>query len=100
VYVWVNRRAFRWTQSEFSDPYGVPVPHHCPSSASVSATTLLPGEENSAPSGPMAGTSGFVVSCGVRLCEVGVLEIRKPQVAPSNPGRRLPVPSGSLIHDS
>ena len=77
----------------FSDPYGVPVPHHCPSSASVSATTLLPGEENSAPSGPMSGTTGFVVSCRVRLCEVGGLEIRKPQVAPSNgiAGQYLPV---------
>jgi hypothetical protein len=34
--------------------------------------SLLPVEENSAPSGPMTGTSGFVVSCKVRLCEVGV----------------------------
>jgi hypothetical protein len=29
----------------------------------------------------MSGASWFVVSCGVRLSEVGLSEIRKPQVA-------------------
>jgi len=31
----------------------------------------------------MSGASGFVVSCGVRLSEVGFAEFRKPQVARS-----------------
>jgi hypothetical protein len=47
---------------------------------SWSATTLLPGQDNSAPSSPMLGAHCFVVSCGVRLSEVGVAEIRNPQV--------------------
>ena len=33
-----------------------------------------------APSPSISGASGFVVSCGVRLSEVGLSEIRKPQV--------------------
>ena len=45
-----------------------------------SATTLLPGQDNSAPSSPMSGAPWFVVSGGVRLSEVGFAEIRKPQV--------------------
>jgi hypothetical protein len=44
------------------------------------ATTLLPGHDNLAPSSPMSGASAFIVSCGFRLSEVGVSEIRKPQV--------------------
>jgi hypothetical protein len=48
-----------------------------------SATTLLPGQDNSAPSGPVSGASDFVVSCGVRLSEFGVAEIPKPLVARS-----------------
>ncbi len=47
------------------------------------ATTLLPGQDNKAPSGPMSRPSCFLISCGVRLSEVGLLEIRKPQVARS-----------------
>ena len=46
-------------------------------------TTLLPGQDNPAPSGPMSRPSCFLVSCGVRLSEVGLSEIRKPQVARS-----------------
>jgi hypothetical protein len=46
----------------------------------VHATTLLPGQDNPAPSSPMSGASCFVVSCGVRLSEVGLSEFRKPQV--------------------
>jgi len=43
---------------------------------------LLPRcyQDNSPPSAPMSGASWFVVSCGVRLSEVGLSEIRKPQV--------------------
>ena len=48
-------------------------------SSSSSATTLLPGQDKPAPSAPMSGASWFVVSCGVRLSEVGLSEIRKPQ---------------------
>jgi hypothetical protein len=49
-------------------------------SSSLSATTLLPGQDKPAPSAPMSGASWFVVSCGVRLSEVGLSEIRKLQV--------------------
>jgi hypothetical protein len=49
-------------------------------SFSQSATTLLPGQDKPAPSVPMCGASRFVVSCGIRLSEVGASEIRKPQV--------------------
>ena len=49
-------------------------------SSSSSATTLLPGQDKPAPSAPMSGASWFVVSCGVRLSEVGLSEIRKLQV--------------------
>src|SRR5207244_6741023 len=49
-------------------------------SYSRSATTLLPGQDKSVPSGPMSGASWFVVSCGVRLSVCGSGEIRKPQV--------------------
>jgi hypothetical protein len=52
-------------------------------SSSSSATTLLPGQDKPAPSAPMSGASWFVVSCGVRLSEVGLSEIRKPQVVRS-----------------
>jgi hypothetical protein len=45
------------------------------------ATTLLPGQDKSPPSGPMSGASWFVVSCEDRLSEVGLSEIRKPQVS-------------------
>jgi hypothetical protein len=54
--------------------------HHFLLSSSASATTLLPGQDKPAPSAPMSGASWFVVSCGVRLSEVGLSEIRKPQV--------------------
>src|SRR5215471_14163564 len=50
-----------------------------------SATSLLPGQDNLATSAPMSGVSWFVVSCGVRLSEVGVETIPKPQVAGSIP---------------
>jgi len=56
-----------------------------------SATTLLPGQDNSAPSGPMSDASSVVVSCWFRLSEVGLWEFRKPQVAGS-----IPV-AGSII---
>jgi hypothetical protein len=49
-------------------------------SSSSSATTLLPGQDKPAPSAPMSRASCFVVSCGVRLAEAGLFEIRKPQV--------------------
>ena len=49
------------------------------------ATTLLPAQDNSASSIPMSRVSCFVVSCGVRLSEVGFSECRKPQVAGSIP---------------
>jgi hypothetical protein len=48
-------------------------------SSSSSATTLLPGQDKPTPSGPMSGAFWFVVSCGARLSEVGLSEIRKPQ---------------------
>jgi hypothetical protein len=51
---------------------------HHPSSQS--ATTLLPGQDNSGPSRPMSGASYFVVLGGFRLSEVGFSEFRKPQV--------------------
>jgi len=44
------------------------------------ATTLGPGQDKSAPSAPISGASWFVVSCGVRLSEVGLSGFRKPQV--------------------
>ncbi len=44
------------------------------------ATVVLPGQDKSVPPSPMSGASQFVVSCEVRLSEVGLLEIRKPQV--------------------
>jgi len=47
------------------------------------ATTPLPGQINSGPSRPMSSEPFFVVSCGLRLSEVGLSEIRKPQVARS-----------------
>ena len=50
------------------------------SPSSSSATTLLPGQDNPAPSVSMSGVSWFVVSCGVRLSEVGVEAIPKPRV--------------------
>jgi hypothetical protein len=46
-----------------------------------SATTLLPGQDNSGPSAPTLGAFSFVVSRGVRLSEVGFSEFRKPQVS-------------------
>jgi hypothetical protein len=48
-----------------------------------SATTLLPGQDKLAPSCPLSEESSFVVSCGVRLSEVGLEIICKPQVARS-----------------
>ena len=54
--------------------------HYFLLSSSASATTLLPGQDKPALSAPMSGASWFVVSCGVRLSEVGLSEIRKPQV--------------------
>ena len=62
--------------------------HHFLLSSSASATTLLPGQDKSALSAPMSGASWFVVSCGVRLSEVGLYEIHKTQV-----GRDFVVPS-------
>jgi hypothetical protein len=41
---------------------------------------LLPGQDKPAPSALTSGTSSFVVSCEVTLSEVGLGEIRKPQV--------------------
>jgi hypothetical protein len=46
-----------------------------------SATALLLGQNKPAPSRPLSGASCIVVSCGFRLSEVGLSEIRKPQVA-------------------
>jgi hypothetical protein len=57
--------------------------HHFLLSSSASATTLLPGQDKPGPSAPMSGASWFVVSCGVRLSEIGLSEIRKPQVTRS-----------------
>ena len=54
-------------------------------SASSSATTLLPGQDKSAPSAPTVSDSRSEVSCRVRLSEVGLSQIRKPQVADSIP---------------
>ena len=54
--------------------------HHSLFSSSASATTLLPGQDKLSPSSPISGASWFVVSCGVRLSEVGFFVIRKPQV--------------------
>src|SRR6476660_3392720 len=62
-----------------------------PSSDSL-LPTLLPGQDNSAPSSPMSGASGFVASCGYRLSEVGLSEFRKAQVAGS-----IPVVGSSLF---
>jgi hypothetical protein len=39
---------------------------------SGSATTLLPGQDNSVPSAPTSRSAWFVVSCGVRLSEIGL----------------------------
>lgn len=50
-------------------------------SPSESATTLLPGQDKPAPSAPTSAAPSFVVSCGVRLSEVNLPEIRKPQVS-------------------
>lgn len=58
------------------------------SSSTPSATALLPGQDNPAPSAPMSGASWFVVSCGFRLSEVGFEEIRKPQVVRIEPAER------------
>jgi len=44
------------------------------------ATTVPPGQDKPAPSGPMSRASCVVVSCGVRLPEDGLSEIRKPLV--------------------
>ena len=52
-------------------------------SSSSSAITLLPGQDKPAPSAPISEAVSFVISCGVRLCEVGLLEFRKPQVVRS-----------------
>ena len=41
---------------------------------------MLPGQDKPTPSGPTSEAAWFVVSCGVRLSEVGLSEIRKPQV--------------------
>ena len=49
------------------------------------ATTLLPEQDKPAPFAPTSGVTWFVVSCGVRLSEVGLSEIRKPQVGGSSP---------------
>jgi hypothetical protein len=49
-------------------------------SPATSATTLLPGQDKPAPSVPTSEASSFVVSCGLRLSEVGLAEFRKPQV--------------------
>jgi hypothetical protein len=40
---------------------------------------LLPRQDKPVPTRPMSGANCSVVSCGVRLSEVGVSEIRKPQ---------------------
>jgi len=44
---------------------------------------LLPGQDKLARSRPMSGESWFVVSCGLRLSEVVLGVIRKPQVSRS-----------------
>ena len=62
-------------------------------SRSEFATRLLPGQDNPAPSSPVAGASWFVVSCGVRLSEVGLSEIRKPQVG----GPQKPTAGGNTL---
>src|ERR1041385_22313 len=49
-------------------------------SSSSSATTLLPGQGKSSPSAPMSRASWLVVSCGDRLSDIGLSEIRKTQV--------------------
>jgi len=59
--------------------------YSCPSTSPESATTLLPGQDNLAPSAPTSTAASVVVSCGLRLSEVGLSEIRKPQVAGSIP---------------
>ena len=41
----------------------------------LSATTLLPGQDNSGPSAAISGAASFVVSCGFRVSEVGFSEI-------------------------
>jgi hypothetical protein len=45
-----------------------------------SATTLLPGQDNSGPSVPISGATWFVVSCGFSLSAVAFTEIPKPRV--------------------
>jgi hypothetical protein len=54
--------------------------HYFLISSSACATTLLLGQDKPAPSAPMSGASWFVVSCGIKLAEVGLAEIGKPQV--------------------
>ncbi len=56
---------------------------HGSSSISDTTTTLLPGQNKLAPSSPMSGASCFVVSCGVRLSEVGLSEIHNPRAGRS-----------------
>ena len=47
------------------------------------ATTLVPGQDKLGSSGPISEKSSVIVSCGVRSSEVGVSDIRKPQVVRS-----------------
>ena len=75
-----RRRGWKWLYLPFNS-LRVGVGRKIPSAYNnQSATTLLPGQDNPAPSSPMSGASWFVVSCGVRLSEVGLWEIRKSQV--------------------
>jgi hypothetical protein len=54
--------------------------HHSLPSSSASATTLLPGQDKSAPPVPTSRSVWFVVSCGFRLSEVGFGGLPKPRV--------------------
>ena len=54
--------------------------HHFLFFSSASAITLLPGQDKPGSSGPIWRGSCLVVSCGVRLSELGLSKIRKPQV--------------------
>src|SRR5262249_49632555 len=83
-FVTLNQRAFTTLRAEplilnlkdcatsLKIPLGTP--------ASLSATTLLPGQDNSGPSEPTSRSACSVVSSWVSLSEVGFSEIRKPHV--------------------
>src|SRR5688572_28667603 len=54
--------------------------YHSLFSLAASATTLLPGQDKSAPPIPTSRSVWLVVSCGFRLSEVGLGIIPKPGV--------------------